>query len=156
MRLAKFPPATGMVVFAATATVCACGGGTRGGFLFAPTPRARATTGPGDRLPAAAATPAAAPDSTGTTERRRASLGARPTGEDVPPSAAAAATRTATARSAQTTRHAVLRGRMRRLQRDQPDLPERGVRGPIGTVERRVVRIVERGLVGLQLGFQGA
>jgi hypothetical protein len=34
MRLAKFPPATGMVVFAATATVCACGGGTRGGLLF--------------------------------------------------------------------------------------------------------------------------
>ncbi len=45
---------------------------------------------------------------------------------------------------------------MRRLQRDQPDLPERGVRGPVGIVERGLVGIIERELVGLKLGFRGA
>jgi hypothetical protein len=34
MRVARLPPATGMLVFTATATVCACGAGTHGGFLF--------------------------------------------------------------------------------------------------------------------------
>ena len=45
---------------------------------------------------------------------------------------------------------------MRRLQPDRPDVPERRVREPIGVLKRRVVRFVERGLVGLKLRLQGA
>ena len=84
-------------------TVASCSATTGG----PPTPRARVTMRrplPAGRRPVAAAAPAAATDPVATT-------GPRPTEAGVRRSAVAAVTRTATARSAQTTRHAVFKGR---------------------------------------------